>query len=106
MRLPEPLAAYFAAANARDAGKAVAFFAADAVVRDEGHEHHGTEAIRGWIEGTNANYRPAFEPKSVTGSADRPQVETVVSGDFAGSPVRLRYSFQLDNGKIARLEIA
>jgi len=106
MRLPEPLAAFFAAANARDAGKTAGFFTADAVVKDEAREHRGTEAVRGWIEDTNAKYRPSFDPKQVTGSADRPQVETVVSGDFAGSPARLRYSFHLDHGKIARLEIA
>jgi ketosteroid isomerase-like protein len=106
MRLPEPLPAYFAAANARDVGRIVAFFTADAVVRDEKREHRGHDAIRAWIEDTNARYRPAFEPGKASGSADRPQVEVVVSGEFAGSPARLRYSFRISGGKIARLEIA
>jgi ketosteroid isomerase-like protein len=103
--LPHPLPAYFKAANAHDVEASVACFADDAIVRDEGKDIRGSAAIREWKHRTNALYRTAIETIAVEQVDDETIVTAQVSGTFPGSPVRLRYCFRLDGGKIAVLEI-
>jgi ketosteroid isomerase-like protein len=103
--LPQPLPAYFKAANAHDTDALVACFADDAIVRDEGKDISGSTAIREWKDRTNALYRVAIETTAVNQVDDKTIVTAQVSGTFPGSPVQLRYCFRLDGGKIAGLEI-
>jgi hypothetical protein len=46
VRLPEPIAAYFAATSTHNVDAMLAGFADGAVVRDEGQERRGRAAIR------------------------------------------------------------
>jgi hypothetical protein len=55
--LPDILDRYFAAQNAHDIEAMVACFAPDAIVRDEGKDIVGTQAIRAWKIETGAKYR-------------------------------------------------
>jgi ketosteroid isomerase-like protein len=103
--LPHPLPAYFKAANAHDVEASVACFADDAIVRDEGKDISGSAAIREWKDRTNALYGTAIETTAVDQVDDKTIVTALVSGNFPGSPVQLRYCFRLDGGKIAALEI-
>jgi ketosteroid isomerase-like protein len=103
--LPQPLPAYFKAANAHDVEASVACFADDAIVRDEGKDISGSAAIREWKDRTNALYGTAIETTAVDQVDDKTIVTAQVSGNFPGSPVQLRYCFRLDGGKIAALEI-
>jgi ketosteroid isomerase-like protein len=103
--LPPPLPAYFKAANAHDVEASVACFADDAIVRDEGKDISGSAAIREWKDRTNALYGTAIETTAVDQVDDKTIVTALVSGNFPGSPVQLRYCFRLDGGKIAALEI-
>jgi len=105
-QLPPPLAAYYEAKNQHDINGMLAPFAEGAVVRDEGHEHHGRTAIRSWMEHTTRKYRVTVDVKQVETVGDRLIVSGLVSGDFPGSPATLRYAFTLSGSKIARLEIA
>jgi ketosteroid isomerase-like protein len=106
-RLPELLTRYYAAANAHDADATIALFAEDAVVNDEQKEHCGRDAIRAWIAETTRKYGPiAIEPSNVAEEGRTTVVTSIVSGDFKGSPVTLRYMFLVDPQRIARLEIA
>jgi hypothetical protein len=91
--LPEPVAAYIAAANAQDARAVTACFAEHAVVLDEGHTRQGVAG-------------PTVEVLHVEATDGRTVLAGQVSGNFPGSPVELRYVFTLDDGKIARLEIS
>ena len=45
INLPKPIAAYFAAENAKDAGAVAKCFAVNGILRDEGHTYKGTHAI-------------------------------------------------------------
>ena len=103
--LPPPLPAYFKAANAHDVEASVACFADDAIVRDEGKDISGSAAIREWKDRTNALYGTAIETTAVDQVDDKTIVTALVSGNFPGSPVQLRYCFRLDGGKIVALEI-
>ncbi|WP_445501523.1 nuclear transport factor 2 family protein [Microvirga sp. G4-2] len=105
-QLPPPLAAYYEAKNQHEINGMLAPFADDAVVTDEGQEHHGRAAIRSWMEHTTRKYRVTVDVKQVETVDDRLVVSGLVSGDFPGSPAMLRYAFTLSGSKIARLEIA
>ena len=104
-QLPPPVDAYFAAANVHNAERVAACFAEDAVVRDEGKERAGRDAIRAWADETGRKYRHTAEVVSFDGSPDRASVTARVTGHFPGSPIQLRFEFRLANEEISRLEI-
>ena len=93
--LPQPLAAYFAAVNARDIECVVSGFAAEAVVRDEGEEHRGLDAIRDWMMAAIKKYDFAVEPTHFAEVDGRSVVTGTVSGSFPGGPVSVKHSFTL-----------
>jgi len=104
-KLPKPIEAYLAAANARDAEACAACFTDDAVVRDEGRDRAGIAAIRQWSEEVGKKYEPAVAVLDVAQVAGKTIVTGRVSGRFPGSPIDLRHLFTLEGDKIARLEI-
>lgn len=105
LELPQPITGYFAA-DAHGGADAVArCFAAGAVVRDEGQTHVGQAAIRSWKAETGKKYIYTVTPFDITRDSDRVVVTSHLEGDFPGSPVNLRYIFELDGEMIAALEI-
>ena len=105
-KLPEPIAAYLEAANSQDIEAVAACFGDDSVVRDEGRERRGIDAIREWAEEVSQKYQPTTQVIDSVEDTGRTVVTARVSGGFPGSPVDLRYAFTLDGPKIARLEIS
>jgi hypothetical protein len=105
-KLPPPIARYLEGVNAADAGLAAAPFAIDARVHDEGRDHVGGAAIRAWVQDTITRYATRLDVEDATTADDATVVTTGVSGQFPGSPIRLRFSFWLDRERITRLEIA
>ena len=77
--LPDILQRYSAAQNAHDIEALVACFAPDAVVRDEGKDIIGMQAIRTWKIETSAKYRITAEPLESRAEADRTIVVVMVS---------------------------
>src|SRR6202166_651029 len=104
-KLSEPLATYFAGHKNHDVDAMIGPFAEGAIVKDEGQERRGLPAIRAWMEETTAKYSVTVAVTNVAGTAASTTVTGLVSGNFPGSPVELRYIFTLDQGKITRLEI-
>src|SRR5262245_9345285 len=94
--LPKPIAAYFAADKAADAGALARCFASDGVVHDEGGTFTGTVAIERWNADARAKYHHTVEPLSVTAREGATVVVTRIAGDFPGSPVNLEHVFRLD----------
>jgi hypothetical protein len=105
MKLPEPIAAYFEANARLDATAMLTPFADDAVVGDERHTHEGAHAIKAWIERTNIGLPAIAIPRAIRSEGESHHVTAQVSGDFAGSPVTLSFSFRLNSGQIAELDI-
>ena len=104
LSLPEPIAAYFEA-DKHD-GEAVArCFTNEAVVEDEGQTHSGPAAIKAWKTAASAKYSYTSAPFAVEHKDGRYIVTSRLTGNFPGSPVNLRFSFRLERGKIASLEI-
>ncbi|ROM90550.1 nuclear transport factor 2 family protein [Pseudomonas brassicacearum] len=105
--LAPAIAAYIAAANARDSSAVASFFAEDANVFDEGAHQVGTHAIAQWMEDTARRYQPRVEVLDVQQRTGKVLVSNLISGTFPGSPLELRYMFRLnEQGKIARLDIS
>jgi hypothetical protein len=77
-------------------------FADNAVVKDEGREHHGLSAIRDW---TTEKYDYQVEPLESSRMGDKAVVLVAIRGNFAGSPITVHYAFVFEGQKIARLEI-
>ncbi len=104
--LPDILGRYFKAQNAHAIDAMVACFAPDAVVRDEGHIHAGTDAIRGWKIDTTTKYRITATPLESRNEGDTTIVIVKVAGTFPGSPANLTYRFGLSaDGRIGALEV-
>jgi hypothetical protein len=103
--LPSPVVHYLESANAHDADQAASSFADDAVVHDEGRDHVGRPAIRGWVQDTIDRYATKFVVDGVSESSDATMVVIRLSGSFPGSPIKLRFLFQLADGLITHLDI-
>lgn len=104
LNLPEPIAAYFDADRRGDPAVA-GCFTNQAVVHDEGQTYTGLAAIAAWKTSASSKYTYTVEPLRLERKDGRHVVTGRVSGDFPGSPVELRYVFQLERRKISYLEI-
>jgi hypothetical protein len=105
LNLPEPVAAYFQA-DLHGAKAVARCFTTDGWVSDERHTHTGPDAIEAWKAATSEEYAYTAEPLSIEQRDRKYIVTSRVTGDFPGSPVVLRYTFLLERGKVASLEIA
>src|SRR5476649_1385780 len=107
LELAPAIATYIAAANAGDTSLVADCFAEDANVFDEGEHQVGSAAIARWMEDTARRYQPRVEVLNVQHRTGKVLVSNVVSGNFPGSPLELRYTFRLnEQGKISRLDIS
>jgi hypothetical protein len=102
--LPEAVAAYFAA-DRLDSEAVVRCFTREAVVTDENRTHAGIDAIKRWRAEVGAKYVYTSQPLSQSRDGNAIVVTSRLTGNFPGSPVDLRYTFTLERGKIASLEI-
>jgi len=104
LELPEPIAAYFTADQSNSQSVAQCF-TDNAVVRDEGHTYNGRAAIKKWKEDASAKYEYTSEALTCEQKDGKIVVTCRLTGNFPGSPVDLRFFFELAGEKIASLEI-
>jgi len=104
IKLPKPIAAYFAA-DARSREAVADCFTADATVIDERKTYRGREAIGAWKAASTAKYSYVTEPTAIRSEGGQSTITARVTGNFPGSPVDLHYNFTLDGDAISRLEI-
>lgn len=105
MKLPAPIQSYFAADKATDNAAPILAFAPDAIVKDEGKTHVGHNAIEAWWRAAKAQYQHQAEPCDVQEERGLTVVRAWVAGRFPGSPALLTFAFQLEDERIAALEI-
>jgi ketosteroid isomerase-like protein len=103
--LQSPLADFFKATNARDTEALFALFASNATVDDEGFQYKGLDSIRGWIAETIERFRFSIDVIDASHAAGQASITGIVTGDFPGSPVQVRYDFTLDQLKIVQLKL-
>ena len=104
LELPPVIAAFFHATNTREFAEFLCLFTEDAHVNDEANDYYRAQ-IAEWIDGATAEAKPVVEVCEVTGDGDVFVVTAEVSGQFPGSPIQLRYDFNLRDSKIAELLI-
>jgi hypothetical protein len=102
--LPKSIAAYFAA-DKGDAEAAAQCFTESAIVKDEGHTYQGRAAIKQWKADASAKYQYTSEPFACEQKDGKVVVTSRLTGNFPGSPVNLRFFFELERDKISSLEI-
>lgn len=104
-RLPQAVADYFKATNAHDVAAMSAAFTMDSVVRDEGREHSGLDAIRAWMKETIEKYEYNVDPIESSRMGHTIVVLVSIRGKFPGSPISVPYEFTIEGRKIVRMEI-
>lgn len=102
--LPKPVASFFAANNL-DGDAVSGCFIDNAVVKDEGETHRGRAAIKQWKTEASKKYQYTSEPFACEQEDGKTVVTSKLTGNFPGSPVDLRFFFDLAGDKIAALEI-
>ena len=103
--LPESVKTFMTALDSREFDRALATFASDAVVTDDGRDRAGTDEIRAWLATAVTEYTYTAEfagASTTTGGVD---VGQHLEGDFPGGVVDLNYRFTLDEAVIRRLVI-
>ena len=103
--VPEPVAAYLAAEEAKDPDALSRCFTEDGTVHDEGRDYHGRESIRQWKQEVDTKYRYVMQTVNTQTHGDKVTVRARLTGAFPGSPVELDHIFKLSNDKIASVEI-
>ena len=103
--IPEPVAAYLAAEETKDADALSRCFAENGTVNDEGQDYRGRVAIRQSKQAADEKCRYALQTINAQTYGDRVTVRAKLTGQFPGSPIELDHIFKLSNGKIASLEI-
>jgi len=104
-RMPQPIVAYLAPEEAKNAQALSHCFAEDGTVHDEGKDYHGRAAIQRWKEAADAKYRYVLQPISAQTQCERTTVLARLTGDFPGSPVDLNHIFTISHDEIVSLEI-
>jgi ketosteroid isomerase-like protein len=105
LNVPEPVAAYLAAEEVKDADALSRCFTEDGTVHDEGQDYHGRDSIRQWKQAADAKYRYVFQTINVQTFGNLVTVRARLTGEFPGSPVELDHIFKLSGDKMASLEI-
>ena len=103
--VPEPVAAYLTAEEAKDAEALSRCFTEDGIVHDEGRDYRGRDAIRQWKREVDAKYRYVLQAVNAQSQGDMVTVRARLSGEFPGSPVELDHIFKVSNDKIVSLTI-
>lgn len=80
-------------------------FSETALVFDENEIHKGKNEIIIWNEKTNNMYETQLEALDFSVIEATNILTTKVSGNFQGSPIVLKYHFELKGGKIESLRI-
>ena len=105
IHLPPAIDLYVKAENSGDVEAMSECFAPDATVRDESRTYKGLAAIREWKADTKKKYNHTVAPLEIARRDGKTVLKAKLSGNFPGSPVTLEFSFVLEEGKIASLEI-
>lgn len=80
-------------------------FSETALVYDENETHKGLTEIIQWNEKTNKKYKTQLEVLNFVIDKNTTILTMRVKGTFDGSPIVLKYHFEVENGKINSLEI-
>ncbi|WP_313001044.1 nuclear transport factor 2 family protein [Chryseobacterium gleum] len=103
MNLPNVIAKLIKAQNNFDSASYAQCFTETAIVFDEGKTHKGKTEIEKWIDKSNKEYKATMEPLDYN---DRENILSAeISGSFPGSPIILKFHFEITDEKIQQLKV-
>jgi len=105
MNLPKVIADVVTAQNQFDSLAYANCFSETAIVFDEGKTHTGRKAIQAWIDESNKKYKSVMKPLSITDEGKTSVLSAECSGTFPGSPVILKFHFDIKDGLIQALKV-
>lgn len=105
MNLPKVLTDLIKAQNEFDAVTYTNLFSETAVVFDEGKTHKGRLEIERWIDHSNKNYQAVMKPLEYTENGATSVLSAECSGTFPGSPITLKFHFDIVDGQIQHLKV-
>lgn len=106
--LPQQIASYFSAKDSGSIDALDSCLSPDVIVRDPGEntEVHGISKVKEWILQTREKFALTTEIIGSRNNNGIITVDTMVSGDFPGSPLPFAYHFSFDNDRITSIDIA
>jgi hypothetical protein len=105
MKLPKVVTDLIKAQNDFDSVAYANCFAETGVMFDEGKSHTGRAEIGQFIEEANQKYRSVMKPLVYTESGSSSVLSAEVSGTFEGSPIVLKFNFDINDGLIHYLKV-
>ncbi len=105
MDLPKVVADLVKAQNNFDSIAYANCFSETAVVFDEGKTHNGRTEIEQWIADANQRYKATMRPIRFEEKETESILNAEISGTFDGSPIVLKYHFELEGELIKSLRI-
>lgn len=105
MNLPKIITDLVNAQNSFDSIAYTNCFSETAVVFDEGKTHNGRVEIQHWIEESNEKYRSVMKPLEYTENGNSSILSAECSGTFPGSPIVLKFHFDIVDGLIQHLKV-
>lgn len=103
MNLPNVINELVKTQNNFDSTAYAECFAETAVVFDEGKTHNGRKEIEQWIDKSNKDYKATMEP--IDYNEKENILSAKISGTFPGSPIILKFHFEMIDGKIQHLKV-
>lgn len=105
MNLPKVVSELVKAQNEFDSTAYVNCFTETAVVHDEGKVHTGRIEIKQWIAASNEKYKSTMNPLDFQQKGTSGVLVTEVSGTFPGSPITLKFHFEIVGELIQSLKV-
>ncbi|WP_343522122.1 nuclear transport factor 2 family protein [Pedobacter sp.] len=105
MNLPKIITDLVNAQNSFDSIAYANCFSETAVVFDEGKTQNGRTEIHHWIEESNEKYRSVMKPLEYTENGTSGILSAECSGTFPGSPIILKFHFDITDGLIQQLKV-
>jgi hypothetical protein len=105
--VPEAILAYQQAHDRRDVDTALAQFAAEAVVADDGRTYAGLDEIRHFLSSAASEYTYTRSLLNAVEESEGAWLLTNrLEGNFPGGTVDLSYRFRMEADRISGLDIA
>lgn len=105
MKIPNVIQELIKAQNAFDSVAYANLFSETSIVHDEGKAHCGRKEVEQWIAEANEKYKSTMEPVDFTQKGNQGVLTANVSGTFPGSPLVLKFHFEIKEGMIQSLKV-
>ena len=81
--VPEPVAAYLAAEEAKDVDALSRCFTEDTTVHDDGRDYRGRDSIRQWKQEADTKYRYVLQTVNAQSQGDKVNVRARLTGEVS-----------------------